>query len=41
MTPAPQESEETVSIYRSLVYDILYGEHYISQELTDYIPGTD
>lgn len=36
-----QESEETVSIYRSLVYDILYGEHYISQELTDYIPGTD
>lgn len=36
-----EESAETVSIYRSLVYDILYGEHYISGALTDYTPGDD
>lgn len=34
----PEESAETVSIYRSLVYDILYGEHYIAEELTCYTP---
>lgn len=33
-----RQSQETVAIYRALVYDILYGEHYISAELTDYIP---
>ncbi|NCE64178.1 LTA synthase family protein [Pseudoflavonifractor sp. 524-17] len=31
-------SSETVSLYRALVYDILYGEHYISQALTEYDP---
>ena len=33
-----EESEETVSIYRALVYDMLYGEHFISEALTGYVP---
>ena len=33
-----EESEETVSIYRALVYDMLYGEHFISEALTGYAP---
>lgn len=32
----PDEASETVSLYRSIVYDILYGQGYISDELTDY-----
>lgn len=34
----PEESAETVSIYRTLVYDLLYGEGYLAEKLTDYQP---
>lgn len=34
----PADCAETVSVYQTLVYDLLYGEGYIAQELTDYQP---
>ena len=30
----PPESEETIALYRSIVYDFLYGENYISEAIT-------
>lgn len=34
----PESCAETVSVYQTLVYDLLYGEGYIAEELTTYQP---
>ncbi len=34
----PESCAETVSVYQTLVYDLLYGEGYIAEELTNYQP---
>ena len=34
----PESCAETVSVYQTLVYDLLYGEGYIAEELTNYYP---
>lgn len=34
----PASCAETVSVYQTLVYDLLYGQGYIAEELTNYQP---
>ncbi len=34
----PQEAEETVAVWRNLVYDVLYGKNYATEEITALAP---